>query len=157
MAFKHCRQALIENPKHANAMVNMGLIYRNQNAGIDATKMFQAANEADPTNIGAIVNLGALEYERGNYESAAIRFLDALEIKQDDEEALCNLALALKKTSYTDYAQTAFEEAVNVSPGNTFILQNYMLFLLELKKFEQFQKVMTHARRVMDKVELDTI
>jgi tetratricopeptide (TPR) repeat protein len=84
--------------------------------------MFQAANEADPTNIGAIVNLGALEYERGNYESAAIRFLDALEIKQDDEEALCNLALALKKTSYTDYAQTAFEEAVNVSPGNTFIL-----------------------------------
>ena len=32
------------------------------------------------------------------YDSAAIRFLDALEIKPDDEEALCNLALALKKT-----------------------------------------------------------
>lgn len=68
------------------------------------------------------MNLGALEYERSNYESAAIRFLDALEIKQDDEEALCNLALSLKKTSYIEYAQTAFEEAVNVSPGNTFIL-----------------------------------
>lgn len=98
--------------------------------------MFQAANEADPSNIGAIVNLGALEFERNNYEHAAIRFLDALDIKQDDEEALCNLALSLKKTTYTEYAQTAFEEAVNVSPGNTFILQNYMLFLLEVKKFE---------------------
>jgi len=84
--------------------------------------MFQAANEADPRNIGAIVNLGALEFEKSNFENAAIRFLDALEIKQDDEEALCNLALALKKTSYTEYAQMAFEEAVNVSPGNTFIL-----------------------------------
>ena len=98
---------------------------------VDAAKMFQAANEADPTNIGAIVNLGALEYDKNNFEIAAIRFLDALEIKQDDEEALCNLALSLKKTQYIDFAQTAFEEAVNVSPGNTFILQNYMLFLLE--------------------------
>lgn len=66
--------------------------------------MFQAANEADPRNIGAIVNLGALEFEKNNWENAAIRFLDALEVKQDDEEALCNLALALKKTSYTEYA-----------------------------------------------------
>lgn len=103
------------------------------------------------------MNLGALEYERNNFETAAIRFLDALEIKQDDEEALCNLALALKKTQYIEFAMTAFEEAVNVSPGNTFILQNYMLFLLEQKKFEQFLKVMTHAKRVMDKTELDTV
>ena len=62
-------------------------------------------------------------------------FLDVLEIKPDDEEALCNLALALKRTSYLDYARMAFEEAVNVSPGNTFILTNYMMFLLEQKSF----------------------
>jgi hypothetical protein len=58
-----------------------------------------------------LVNLGALEYEANNYENAAIRFLDALDVKPDDEEAICNLALALKKTSYLDYAQIAFEEA----------------------------------------------
>ena len=101
--------------------------------------------------------MGALEFEANNYESAAVRFLDALDIKPDDEEAICNLALALKKTSYLEYAQIAFEEAVNVSPGNTFILQNYMLFLLEQKKFDQFNKVMTHAKRVMDKIELETV
>ncbi len=50
------------------------------------------------------MNLGALEYESNNFEAAAIRFLDALEIKPDDEEAICNLALALKKTSYIDYS-----------------------------------------------------
>lgn len=108
-------------------------------------------------NIGAIVNLGALEYEHNNYENAAIRFLDALEVKPDDEEALCNLALSLKKTNYLEFAQSAFEEAVNVSPGNTFILHNYMLFLLEQKNFTHFDKVMMHARRVMDKSELETV
>ena len=36
LSFKHLRMALTENPKYANAMVNMGLIYRYQNAGIDA-------------------------------------------------------------------------------------------------------------------------
>lgn len=43
--------------------------------------MFAAAAEADPQNIGALVNLGAIEFEKNNYENAAIRFLDALEIK----------------------------------------------------------------------------
>ena len=67
------------------------------------------------------------------------------------------MALALKRTSYIDYAKMAFEEAVNVSPGNTFILTNYMMFLLEQQNFEQFTKVLPHARRVMDKQELETI
>ena len=83
--------------------------------------------------------------------------MDALEIKPDDDEALCNLALALKRTSYIDYAKMAFEEAVNVSPGNAFILMNYMMFLLEQQNFDQFNKVMPHARRVMDRGELETI
>jgi len=140
-------------------MVNMGLIYKHQNGIEDALKMFKAAEQTDPKNLAAIVNIGCIEYEEfEHFDEAAIRFLDALEIKPDDEEALCNLALALKRTvSYVDYAQIAFEEAVNVSPGNTFILTNYLMFLLEQKNFDQFHKVMPHARRVMDKTELDMI
>mmetsp|Transcript_17005 Transcript_17005/g.22907 ORF Transcript_17005/g.22907 Transcript_17005/m.22907 type:complete len:201 (-) Transcript_17005:533-1135(-) len=146
------------NSMNANAMVNMGLIYRQQNGIEDAMKMFKAAKQHDPQNISAIVNIGCIEYEEHQrFDEAAIFFLDALEIKPDDEEALCNLALALKRTTYLDYAKMAFEEAVNVSPGNTFILTNYMMFLLEMQNFEQFNKVMPHARRVMDRPELETI
>ena len=108
--------------------------------------------------MAALVNIGCIEYEEyQHFDLAALYFLDALEIKPDDEEALCNLALALKRTTYIDYAKMAFEEAVNVSPGNTFILTNYMMFLLEQQNFEQFNKVMPHARRVMDRNELETI
>lgn len=77
-----------------------------------------------------------MDFENNRFEEAAIRFLDALEIKPTDEEALCNLALALKKTRHLDYAQIAFEEAVNMSPGNTFILTDYLMFLIEQKKFD---------------------
>ena len=120
--------------------------------------MFKEAHACDPRNTGAIVNLGCIDYEFQRYEDAAIAFLDALEIKPDDHEALCNLALALKKTpQYVDYAAIAFEEAINVSPGNTFILSNYMLFLLQQKMFDQFAKVLIHAKRVMNKDEVDVI
>lgn len=156
--FKFCREALELNSMNANAMVNMGLIYKHQNGIEDAMKMFKAAKQHDPQNIAAIVNIGCIEYEEHQrFDEAAILFLDALEIKPDDEEALCNLALALKRTTYLDYAKMAFEEAVNVAPGNTFILTNYMMFLLEQQNFEQFGKVMPHARRVMDRQELETI
>lgn len=156
--FKFCREALELNSMNSNAMVNMGLIYKHQNGIEDALKMFKAARQHDAVNIAAIVNIGCILYEEQNkFDEAALLFLDALEVKPDDEEALCNLALALKRTSYLDYAKMAFEEAVNVSPGNTFILTNYMMFLLEQQNFEQFNKVMTHARKVMDRQELETI
>jgi Flp pilus assembly protein TadD len=86
-------------------MVNMGLIYKYQEQMNDAHKLFKEARAADSKNVGAIVNLGCIDYEYNRFEDAAIYFLDALEIKPDDEEALCNLALALKKTnSYNNYA-----------------------------------------------------
>ena len=159
-AFKHCREALEMNSGYANALVNMGLIYKHQNQLEDALKQFTAAEKCDPKNIAAIVNIGVIHYEhKQDYDTAAIRFLDALEIKPDDEEALCNLALALKKTqNYVEYAQIAFEEAVNVSPGNTYILRNYMMFLLEQKNFAQFEKVMSnHAKIVMETKDLEMI
>jgi len=44
-----------------------------------------------------------------------------------------------------------------VSPGNTFILTNYILFLLEQKNFDQYNKVMPHAKRIMDTKELEMV
>jgi hypothetical protein len=44
----------------------------------------------------------------------------------------------------------ALEEAVNVSPGNTFALTNYMMLLLEQQDFEMFKRALPHAKRIMD-------
>ena len=63
----------------------------------------------------------------------------------------------MKKTKYDSYAKIAFEEAIRSNPGNTFILLNYMLYLLELKDFDQFQKMMSHVKTVMAKDEIDML
>ena len=75
--------------------------------------------------------MGNLLYEDHEYEEAAIKYLESLEKDIDDAECLCNLGLALSSTKYKDYAKLAFEEAVNAQPGNSGILNNYLLFLLE--------------------------
>lgn len=128
----------------------------------EAAKLFKAAVDKDRANYphdirkrnpAALVNLGVIEYEFNRYENAAILFLDALAIKPDDQESLCNLGLALKFTSYKEYAVLALEEAVNVSPGNTFVLTNYMMLLLEQQQFDLFKRVLPHAKRIMDNKE----
>lgn len=158
-AFHWCEEALKLNDKYANAMVNMGLIYKHQNKQAEAIKMFKAANDCDPKNVPAIVNIGIVEYEEfHHYEDAAVRFLDALEINPNDEEALCNLGLSLKRTPYVEpYAFLAFEESVAASPGNSVILTCYMMFLLEQKRMDQFEKVLVHAKIIMSSMEMETI
>lgn len=44
----------------------------------------------------------------------------------------------------------ALEEAVNVSPGNTYVLANYLMLLLEKQNFEMFKRALPHAKRIMD-------
>ena len=57
-------------------------------------------------------------------------------IEPEDDEVLANLGMALRKTKFKEYAKLAFEEAINSNPGNTWILMNYMLYLLQLKNFD---------------------
>jgi len=65
--------------------------------------------------------------------------------------------LSLKHTAYKEYAELALEEAVNVSPGNTFVLANYMMLLLEQQNFETFKRALPHAKRIMDAKEFAEI
>jgi hypothetical protein len=50
--------------------------------------------------------------------------LEALEQSdwKNDPVTLCNLGLALSTTQYKDYAMMAFEEAVELSPGDSTIV-----------------------------------
>ena len=77
-----------------------------------------------------------------------------MEIEPNDDDTLCNLGLVLTKINYNDFAKIAFEEGININPGNKIILQNYMLFLLEIKQFEKFTSIMSHAKKVIDVTEL---
>jgi Tfp pilus assembly protein PilF len=122
-----------------------------------AQECYETAKKMDPKLAGALSNMGNLRFMQKEFENACFDYLYALEIDPSDSEILCNLGLALSKTQYKDYAVIAFEEAVNSAVGNTEVLMNYLLFLLETQQFDKFNKVLIHANRVMDETELKNI
>ena len=62
-AFKYCKQSIEDKKNNPKAMVNMGLIFKQQQNPDGALKMFKTAKDHDPLCIEAIVNIGAIEYE----------------------------------------------------------------------------------------------
>lgn len=108
---------------------------------------------ANSSEAAAFTNLGLIYYESDKTEQSCLAYLKALEIEPNDEEALCNLGMALSKIKFNDYAKMAFEEAINVNPGNKTVLVNYLLFLLENKQFNKFANILTHAQRILDPTE----
>ena len=104
-----------------------------------------------------MINLGNIYSEQGKHENAALMYLQGLEIEQNDDDALCNLALVLQKLNYNDFAKIAYEEGINVNPGNRALIRNYLLFLLEIKELEKFSTVLSHAKRVLDAADLSLI
>ena len=86
-----------------------------------------------------------------------MHYLQALDIEPNDDDALCNFALVLQKLTYNDFAKIAYEEGINVNPGNRALLRNYLLFLLEIKELDKFQTVLTHSKRVLDPADIALI
>ena len=72
-------------------------------------------------------------------------------------EALSNLGNGLTKLKDYHTAWTAFEQALKVSPGNGTVIENYMLCLLEAKRFDAFEEMMEKfvylAKEKKDKLE----
>ena len=50
-----------------------------------------------------------------------------------------------------------YEEGINVNPSNRALLKNYFFFLLEIKQFDKFTTVLTHAKRVLDPTDIAQI
>lgn len=63
----------------------------------------------------------------------------------------------MQKLNYNDFAKIAYEEGINVNPGNRALVRNYLLFLLEIKQLDKFNTVLTHAKRVLDAADIAQI
>ena len=154
-SLNYLNQALQKNPKNFSAKIDMALAYKEMGDYDRAITILEDVIAHNPNSEPAArINLGNIYQLQSKYEQAAILYLEALEIDLNDEDALCNLGLVLSRIQYNDYAKLAFEEGININPGNKQILKNYLLFLLEIKHFEKFQTIMSHAKRVLDQEEL---
>ncbi len=133
---------LADQPQHLGAIVNLGVAYKKLRKRDDALNYFAQALALCPNDVDVISNLGTLQYDQGNYEKAVEYFLKALQIKENDVEALSNLGNGLVKLKDYHTAWVAFDQALTVSPGNVAVIENYILCLLEAKRFDLFDEMM---------------
>jgi Flp pilus assembly protein TadD len=65
---------------------------------------------------------------RGLWREASFRFERAVQLDPDNASALNNLAIALEQQGDFERARAAYDKALQLKPGNTYIQQNYDLF-----------------------------
>ena len=74
------------------------------------------------------VEFGIAVAQRGLWREAIYRWERAVQIDATYAAAHNNLAIAYEHEGELDKARAAYEKAIGLEPGNTYIKQNYELF-----------------------------
>jgi Flp pilus assembly protein TadD len=74
------------------------------------------------------VEFGVVVAQRGLWREATFRWQQAVELDPTYAEAWNNLGIGYEQLGRFDDARKAYEKALEIEPGNTFIRNNYDLF-----------------------------
>jgi tetratricopeptide (TPR) repeat protein len=80
---------------------------KNNRPGKAAELWYQILTQ-DPQNLGALINLGNLQFNGGNYNEARINYLNALELSNDKDPILRNLCILEYKSGNQSQAREYF-------------------------------------------------
>ena len=80
------RMGIALNPRHAVALVDIGLSKMQQKDYLRAGQYFEQAAKLDPNNVYALYNLGLVSEREGDYARAAEAYRKVLELRPPEEE-----------------------------------------------------------------------
>jgi Flp pilus assembly protein TadD len=87
-----------------------------------------AAATVPPSSSGEELSFGIEAARKGLWLEALFRFQKAVELDPDNASAFNNLAIALEQQGEFERAHQAYDKALKLKPGDTYIQQNYDLF-----------------------------
>ena len=129
---ENVEKALKLDPNHYDAWMNKGCIYQCLGNLNEADSCFVKAIEIDPDCARAYNDRANIMAEWDDNEAAAFEYLNALERDPMNSRTLCNLGMCLQFTDYKDpFANIALNEAFESSPDDTFIAENYLIYLID--------------------------
>ena len=105
--------------KHSQTYFNLAIIYEKKDKIKEAIKTYQASIIADPTNSGALCNLGNLFYILGELDNAKIYLEKAIKYKPYLDASLNNLGLVNMAFGNINNAKNNFLEAIKINPNNS--------------------------------------
>jgi choline-sulfatase len=98
-------------------LLHAAMVAAEDNRPADARKTLEKVLALDPKSPTALLQLGELELQAGDYVQAAHHFKGAAEIRPDDAAALFHEGQALEKTRDLGGARDALEASLKLMPG----------------------------------------
>ena len=112
--------SLLPDPKdkiEEQNLLHAAMVAAEDNRPVDARKTLEKVLALDPKSPTALLQLGELELQAGDYVQAAHHFKGAAEIRPDDAAALFHEGQALEKTHDLGGARDALEASLKLMPG----------------------------------------
>lgn len=104
----------------ANALADCGLTSSNRRDDQlgEAIQVLEEILRGDPNNVAALINLGALELERGNAARAVQELERAVQLAADDAAARLALGLAYARQGNREAARVQLQRAAELDGGD---------------------------------------
>jgi tetratricopeptide (TPR) repeat protein len=97
-------QALVENPDDRDLVYLLGRLYKKGGRYDDATALYRDTLDKDPKDAIALNNTGNIDFARGDYQAAIVRFQQALATSPRSEvAAILHYNLSLAQYQKFDY------------------------------------------------------
>ena len=143
------RHYLIEYPKDANVLHNLGVIGLQTGHGEAALELFHKAVAVDPNFADAYCNMGLTLKQLGRADEAINAYRQAIELAPDMAEAHSNLGVLQNQTGQLDDAAKAFQQAINIDPAYADALSNLGNIRRKQGKLAEAIEYFSRAHQVM--------
>ncbi|MFB0516301.1 MAG: tetratricopeptide repeat protein [Candidatus Neomarinimicrobiota bacterium] len=117
-ALKAMQQAVSLHPFHAQAQNDLGVLYRNDGDKEQALAHLGVARKLDPDNADTAKNLAELYNELGRTEDAIQTYLNIIDRRPQDVEALYWLATACASQGQKEQAFRLFSRVLELEPDH---------------------------------------
>ena len=131
-AEQHYRTLLAQQPRHADALHMLGVLYAQRRDFAQAQELIWQAITVNPDEAMFHNNLANVLVERGQPQAAEDMYVRAIELDGGRIDALSNLGLLLSRTGRADQAERLMLRAVELAPDNPDWRQNLANLYLKL-------------------------
>ena len=114
----HFRSAVAGAGENASAHYHLAVCLHALHRHAEAIEHYRTAYDLDPRLSDALVNIGAIHRDAGDYESAEAFFRQALQGSPRHVGALINLAEIYEKRNSLDQAEAMASQALEMQPGH---------------------------------------
>ncbi len=136
-AVKCLEEAIEHDSRHVSAHETLaGLCFLTRDYD-RAIQLYQRVSILDPKNSGALVNVGAVQNKKKDFQEAAKTLRLALSKDRRCPEAYYNLGIAQRGLNQMAMAVSAYKEAIRLAPDMFQAYSNLGNVLLEMKNHSQ--------------------